>query len=357
MRLPTAPAAEFLAARFPLRVHAAEAVGSSSFTVSAARCCRSAALAFGLCMTPRPSYCSAEPPTAVAVPDRPFAITRSDQGVLVTEGERKVLFYQQRTKSLQGRYRRENYVHPLYSLDGEVLTEDFPSDHLLHRGIYWAWHQLWVGEKRAGDPWAAKDFTVHVESIEVTRADQQAVALDVHAVWTSPELSDAAGQPLPIVREQTTVRVHRSSQSLRLIDFVIRLKALVPDVRIGGSEDEKGYGGFSVRVRLPQDLTFTGSGGPVEPQKNAVEAGPWINLTAADWGLAILTHPSSPDFPQRWILRQQRSMQNPVYPGRNPVVVPHDQPLVLRYRLAVHRGQLDQAAIDRLQQQYQHESP
>ena len=34
--------------------------------------------------------------------------------------------------------------------DGQVLTEDFPADHLHHRGIFWAWHQVYVGEKAMG---------------------------------------------------------------------------------------------------------------------------------------------------------------------------------------------------------------
>ncbi|SVB38186.1 uncharacterized protein METZ01_LOCUS191040, partial [marine metagenome] len=49
-------------------------------------------------------------------------------GVLVTEGDAKVLFYQRTTKSRDGKHARANYVHPLYDLNGNVLTEDFPAD-------------------------------------------------------------------------------------------------------------------------------------------------------------------------------------------------------------------------------------
>lgn len=314
-----------------------------------------AGLALGVVTNFSANRLSAQSPPVQSSESR-FAITRSDEGVLITEQGEEVLFYQQRTKSLKGRYARENYVHPLYSLDGEVLTEDFPDDHLHHRGIFWAWHQLWVGDRRVGDPWVARDFAAEVESIEVLEDDPGSVQLLVNAVWTSPEVQDASGQPLPLVRERTTLRVHRRSAELRLIDFEIGLQALANKVRIGGSDDEKGYGGFSVRVRLPEDLTFTGSGGKVQPQVGAVDAGPWLNLATSSWGLAILTHPSNPGFPHPWILRQQRSMQNPVYPGREPVAVPQDEPLVLRYRLVLHRGQLEPSAIDQLQRRYQRAS-
>ena len=60
----------------------------------------------------------------------------NDDGVWVQEGDAKVLFYQRRPKSKDGKYTRANYVHPLMDLDGETLTEDFPADHPHHRGIF-----------------------------------------------------------------------------------------------------------------------------------------------------------------------------------------------------------------------------
>ena len=46
------------------------------------------------------------------------------------------------------------YIHPLYGLSGEQLTDDFPSDHYHHHGVFWTWphvmvhgqqHDLWAG--------------------------------------------------------------------------------------------------------------------------------------------------------------------------------------------------------------------
>jgi hypothetical protein len=59
-------------------------------------------------------------------------------------------------------------------------------------------------------------------------------------------------------------------------------------------------------------------------------------------GVAILCHPSVPNFPAPWILRQRASMQNIVYPGRQPVNL--DKPVELRYRVVFHNG--DAASID-----------
>ena len=66
---------------------------------------------------------------------------------------------------------------------------------------------------------------------------------------------------------------------IRKIDFEITLKALVKGLQIGGSADQKGYGGFCVRMRLPDSLVFTSENGPVTPQELQIEAGPWMDFS------------------------------------------------------------------------------
>src|SRR5689334_7263190 len=94
-----------------------------------------------------PLVTPAQPPSAWR------AVTTED-GVWVEEGGKRVLFYQRRPKSKDGKYARANYVHPLLDLDGEPITEDFPADHPHPRGIFWAWHQVTIDGKAVGDPWA-----------------------------------------------------------------------------------------------------------------------------------------------------------------------------------------------------------
>jgi hypothetical protein len=60
----------------------------------------------------------------------------------------KVFFYQSEPKNHKGKYERLHYIHPLWAPDGAALTEDFPADHLHHRGVFWAWHQVWIGDKK-----------------------------------------------------------------------------------------------------------------------------------------------------------------------------------------------------------------
>lgn len=299
---------------------------------------------------------------ATAAEPTAFQFESDEGGVWVLEGDTKVLRYQRDAKSLQGKFTRANYVHPLLDLDGNELTEDFPADHPHQRGIFWAWHQITIGDRAIGDSWALKDFTWDVREVQ-QQAHADHATLNSLVDWKSPQWLDDTGKERPFVREETAIRVHRAQQGGRAIDFEIRLLALAEGVKIGGSEDEKGYGGFSPRLRLPADVKFQGEKGAIEPAAGAVQAGPWVDVSgsygASDVvsGVTMLAHPSLPVFPPVWVLRRQRSMQNAVYPGREAVLLPTDRPLVLRYRLVVHRGTVTAEQAGRWQKKYANDAP
>ncbi len=277
-----------------------------------------------------------------------------DQGAWFLEGGDTIMHYQAADKSFNGTYTRANYIHPLYSLDGEVITEDFPADHLHQRGIFWAWHQLYVGDQRIGDGWETKDVKWDVTSMTLQRTEPTAV-LVAEVTWKSPLWTDPGGEELPIVKETTTLEVFPRASDHRIIDIRIEMRPQYDNVRLGGSEDEKGYGGFSARVRLPEGMVFTGEDGVVTPQNLPLVAGPWMDITGpigakgAKAGIAIVSHPQNPGYPHPWILRSKNSMQNPVYPypGREAVPMSARDPLVLRYCLILHSG-LDLAQITEL---------
>lgn len=293
-------------------------------------------------------------------PEATLRFERRAEGYIALDAGKPVLFYQLEPKSLNGRSKRANYIHPLYGLDGEVLTEDFPADHVHHRGVFWAWHQVLVNGRKMGDSWLAQDFLARVVDAEPVPSGGGAAALQVRAEWVSRALTDTAGNEQPFLDELTTVRVHPAERDLRKIDFEIRLTPRVDNLSLGGSEDDKGYGGFSVRARLPEDLRFLSTRGPLTPRRTALQAGPWVDLIASfsgkdskPAGIAILCHPSLPGFPQPWILRSQTSMQNAAWPGRHPVALPQGNPLTFRYRLVIHRGDLPRDRLERLHQEYE----
>ncbi|MDG2212997.1 MAG: PmoA family protein, partial [Verrucomicrobiota bacterium] len=52
------------------------------------------------------------------------------------------------------------------------------------------------------------------------------------------------------------------------------------------------------------------------------------------------------DHPQPWILRNKKSMQNPVWPGQKPKILPQKTPIILRYRLILHQGKASPESMD-----------
>lgn len=286
-----------------------------------------------------------------------FTYNNTDQGVELLENGDPVFFYQEKPKSLDGNYICNNYLHPLYSLNGDTLTEEFPVDHPYHRGIYWAWHQMYVDGKSLGDGWIMENISQDVRDVQ-TNVNNNSAEININAVWKSTLFENNR----PFLAEKTTITVHALENNIRKIDFAISLQALVPGVEIGGSDDEKGYGGFCARLKLPDDLTFISENKIVTPQVTQIIAGNWMDFSASygrngeTSGVAILCHPKTPNYPAPWILRAKTSMQNIVFPGRERINISMDRHINLYYRLIIHNGDATSLDLNQLQDEYEMES-
>ncbi len=289
---------------------------------------------------------------------QPFTADKSDEGVWILDKGEKVFFYQSGTKSIDEMYPRANYVHPLYTPDGFEITEDFPADHLHHRGIFWTWHQVVVGDQEIGDAWECRDFVWDVQDVEASQPDEDRMVLKAKIFWKSMQWLNEKEEVKPIAEEHLTITTLAKKDNYRIVDFEIAIRAMENDVKIGGSKDPKGYGGFSVRMKLPADVSFMSAGGVVEPQINQVEAGPWMNISGSllpgggKAGVVIINHKDNPMFPEKWILRKARSMQNPAFPGGELFPLSDSVPLILKYRLVVYSATLDNQVIEALQSAY-----
>jgi hypothetical protein len=283
-----------------------------------------------------------------------FKNLRTADGIEISEKGSKVLFYQAQPKSLNGQFERANYIHPLYSLDGTVLTEDFPQDHLHQRGIFWTWHQVLFNEKKIADGWTCENISWDVRDLKI-RKNKKRVILSTMVFWKSFLKSEKVA----IVRETAKIIVYRSTDQYRIIDFNIELSALIDSLKIGGSDDAKGYSGFSLRLMLPADIHFSTNNKEVIPQELGIDTGPWMDFTGSfdgtnsdKSGIAVFCHPSNPGYPHPWILRKEKSMQNPAYPGRIPVELPR-KGLRSQYRLIIHKSTITNDDLKNLYNEYE----
>ena len=270
-------------------------------------------------------------------------------GFLFLDGTDSIFFYQKSPKDQGGKFSRCNYIHPLYGSDGTRLTEDFPADHLHHRGVFWAWHQILINNEAISDGWELKNLEQKVSSFEFKLLKGIGV-INTTVDWKSPLWKDGK---TPYLQEKTTISMYPKTGNYRRIDFEIHLNALTDRLQSGGSADEKGYGGFSVRLKLPEDITFQGEKGLIEPVTNAVEAGNFMNIygsflkNAKEGGVAIWSNPENPPPSANWIIRKSDSMQNAAFPGRIPVDIPFGEPLILKYSLLVYQGEMSTKQIQK----------
>lgn len=275
-----------------------------------------------------------------------FSYKKSAEGIEISENSKPVLFFQTKPKTVDGKYKRAGYIHPLYDLNGNSLTDDSPEDHPYHRGIFWAWHQIIVNGKNVADGWMSEHISFDPGKMQVTKSPTNTI-LTSQLTW---KVTDSGKAPLNVVSEVSRINIYRAKEHYRIIDFDIFLKPLVNDLKIGGSDDPKGYGGFCLRLQQPGNIQFISADSAVTPQQTAVLAGPWMDFRMNDRGVAVFGYKDT-EGPHPWILRNEKSMQNVPYPGRSPVAVPAEG-LRLKYRIVIHDGQFSEAEIEKLHLAY-----
>jgi len=278
-----------------------------------------------------PEPAPSPPPPATPLPrvDAAFAA----DGVTITDGGKSVLFYRTAPADPHDAGRL-NYVHPIWAPDGTVLTEDRPADHPHQRGAFWSWHQVLVDGKAVADAWFMKGLTFHVREKRFKGDSAGGGTLVVNADWivnSTPEVNYVA-------RETTKVRVYPLKAGARRIDFDTVITARSDTLALGGSDDEKGYGGFSVRLVRPDRLNFGSGGKTVTPAVGPVEAGKAMGFAwtpgpgAPAWTVGLACKADGAPI-TRWILRRELSMQNCVFPGRAPFVLKKGETLRLQSTL------------------------
>ncbi len=248
-----------------------------------------------------------------------------------------------------------DFIHPLVGLDGEILTDCRPADHVHHRGLFWAWVRHEIEGQSVGSWWIPRG--IHVQPLVLAMHDGavfSSIAARHHWICTKD------GTTQPFMDELVFARVYKTLPEGRALDVEIVFSAMVNGVRMGGTLDlDKGYGGLTLRFAKASEPLIESDGGRVEGEVvNHLRAN-WVDWSGffarpgpggapARSGVAILIDPSHPDRPPEWITRTY-GVLNVSYPGLEMLDMPVDQPLRLRYRLWIHRGD---AAEGKVAEQY-----
>lgn len=268
----------------------------------------------------------------------PFVIVQTPTG-------KPVLSFRHGRPDPKTKYPITDYIHPIIGLDGETITDLQPADHLHHRGVFWSWVRYDRKGEPIGDWWIPKGIAC--EPGEAKTGDGPVFTRFQARHWLTHQPADAT-EPARFIQEDVVCRVFPATSCGRAIDVEIGLLALEDGVRIGGQTTlNKGYGGMTFRYGSAKQVEIS-LDGQVDAKDIVGGRGRW-----ADWsgffsgpdgqprnkrsGGAILVHPQHPDAPTTWLTRHYGALCV-TWPGLQMIEVSRKEPLRLRYRLWIHRG-------------------
>jgi hypothetical protein len=243
------------------------------------------------------------------------------------------------------KYVRSGYIHPLFGPDGEVLTDDFPGDHLHHHGLFWTWPIVRTRGLKTGT-WEPAIPPLRQQFVRWTDKSirKGAARLGIESVWK------LEGKEI-VARETAEFIVHPAEELGRAIDVSLTIGAVGGPIEFQGSQDAgKGYGGLCFRGAPEfKGAALTTDKGP--QNEDAVNTPYlWADVSTPEHGVAIFVAPGHPGHPIPWLIRNSYAgILNPSWPGLKSATIEVGRPVILRYRLYIHRGDV---AAGRVAEQY-----
>jgi hypothetical protein len=233
---------------------------------------------------------------------------------------------------------RSDYIHPLYGLNGEQLTLDWPVDHPHHRGIYWAWPEVdYRGER--GDLHALQRVFARPTGLCTTQDGPDCARIEAENLWRWEDQE-------PIVRELAVIRAWRSTPTGRFIDLEFHFTAMEDEVAIA-RRDMNLYGGLNIRLApvKEQEIRFHTDPLGATPRRAWAELSGIFSGTAVT-GLAVFQMPSNPHYPGDWIQYPEINWLQPTFPAPGTrYTLKQGEPLTLKFRLWIHAGKASETEL------------
>ena len=227
---------------------------------------------------------------------------------------------------------RSDYIHPLFGLDSEILTKDWSVDHPHHRGIYWAWPEVdWRGQR--GDLHALQHVFAKPADRCLTTGGQVFAQIEADNVWKW-ETGEA------LVQEKAVIRLYHATGDDRLVDLEFCFTALQEPVLLARRGTDK-YGGLNIRLAkvAEQEIIFHTDPTNATPRLAWAELSGKFGDATKPSGIVVIQSSANPDYPGDWVKFPDLNWFQPTFPASaTRYELKPGQPLVLRFRLWMHRG-------------------
>ena len=210
------------------------------------------------------------------------------------------------------------------------------------------WTHVKVGDKDY-DLWAIKGIRQHFVKLLACDGGPISANLQVANEWYTDD-----GQK--VMDETVSIQAFRAGSKGRIVDIALIFKAVSEPVTIDSSA--RGYGGINLRFAPRQETVLTVPNGKLEKDIDR-ERYVWSDLSAKFGGssefsgIAIFDNPDNPSYPTGWSNRYY-GILGPSFTGIEPVTIQPDKPLVVQYRLWIHKGDAESGAVARAYETYMH---
>jgi hypothetical protein len=278
---------------------------------------------------------------------QPFTFTNfTDKSIALFDGACPVFIYNHgliHKPGVPADRARSSYIHPLYDLDGEILTDDFPKDHYHHRGVFWAWPHVRIGDQHH-DLWMLKGIEHRFQKWIVREATSKGATLQLENGWFVGDRK--------VMREAIFIRASPASDNARALDIELAWTPIDQPIVLEGAED-KSYGGLTIRFAPRANTVVTTPLGQGEKDLTMTRL-PWADLSGRfdhsqnSSGAAIFVASDHPSFPPEWLTRHYGALCLG-WPGIKPKTLQPGETVRCRYRIWIHRGA---PTVQQLSQQY-----
>ncbi|MFP4055664.1 MAG: PmoA family protein [Candidatus Brocadiia bacterium] len=249
------------------------------------------------------------------------------------------------------KFDRACYFHPLWTPSGEIITGDFHPNHLHHRGLWFSWVKVKVGDR------LANFWEIQRGRGKTRNQSLLPVVGPVFAGFTARNVCTSGDKT--VLRETVSCRLYAAPAAPHVFDVTISQAAVEREVVLAKIH----YGGLGFRGRDEWDgrkgkVEVLTSEGKSRKNANATHAR-WFDYTGAlpggGWGGVIaLDHPQNARYPNRVRIHPHMCFASFCLVQTGDYAIEKGEPLVRRYRFVVHEGKPDAARAERFAADFAH---
>lgn len=293
--------------------------------------------------------------------DEGIQLTINDKEIRFEENDQTLLVYNHGhivpPEGLDPRFIRSGYIHPVYSPSGLLVTQDMPSDHAHHKGVWFPWTRTEF-EGREVDFWnlRAEEGTVQFAGIESTQAGPVFSGVRVRHEFV--DLTQPDGGKIAL-NETWDIKAWANETDDYLWDLTSTQQTATESAL---KLLEYHYGGLGFRGAKEwvddNHVIHTSEGHTKED--GHTERSRWVahsgEINDGEWAtVVIMVHPENIRYPEPmriWASGGSFFCYSPVQLGDWTLEPGNDY--VFRYRFWVYDGKIDAREAERMWRQFAH---